>query len=155
MRITCKTPSSGQPTPLLMVNVPLSFTTIADAPDFSVPDPGLAFPNRDPLDPTRAIRAGELFVLTPLAVHNKTATARWIEIQLLTEAGLVILSPGRVIIPARDTAYIQVQGRSLTKRTPTTTNGDRIQLRAEDANTFDVWGASEIRLSADNIGVVP
>jgi hypothetical protein len=90
-----------------------------------------------------------------MAVHNKTATARWIEIQLLTEAGLVVLSPGRVIIPARDTAYIQVQGRSLTKRTPATTNGDRIQLRAEDASTFDVWGASEIRLSADNIGVVP
>ena len=141
MRITCKTPSSGQPTPLLLVNVPLSFTTIADAPDFSVPDPGLAFPNRDPLDPTRAIRAGELFVLTPLAVHNKTATARWIEIQLLTEAGLVVLSPGRVIIPARDTAYIQVQGRSLTKRTPATTNGDRIKLSADDESTLVVCGS--------------
>lgn len=152
-RITCKAPSSGRPTQLVLVNVPTTFTTIADAPDFSVPDPSLSFPVRDPLDATRAIRAGEVFLLTPLAVHNKTTTARWVEVQLLTEAGVTVLSPGRVVVPARDTAFIPIQGRSLTKRTAAGANGDRLQIRAEAGSTFDVWAAAEERLSAEHAGV--
>lgn len=153
-RITCKTPSSGRATQIIQVNVPTTFTTIADAPDFSVPDPGLVFSERDPAAPERAIRPGEIFLLTPLAVHNKTTTARWIEVQLVTEAGVTVLSPGRVVVPARDTAYIQVQGRSLTKRVAAGANGDRLQVRAEAANALDVWAAAEERLSAEHIGVV-
>jgi hypothetical protein len=156
-RITCKTPSSGRPLQITHVGVPTSFTTIADAPDFSVPDPGQAFPVRDPNDATRAIRAGEVFLLTPLAVYNKTTTARWIEVQLVTEAGVTVLSPGRVVVPALDTAYIAVQGRSLIKRSPSATaaaNGDRLQVRADVASALDVWAAAEERLSAEHIGVV-
>jgi hypothetical protein len=153
-RVTCKTPSSGRPLQITQVGVPTSFTTIADAPDFSVPDPGQAFPVRDPNDATRAIRAGEVFLLTPLAVYNKTTTARWIEVQLVTEAGVTVLSPGRVTVPPLDTVYIPVQGRSLTKRVPGGANGDRLQIRSDVAAALDVWAAAEERLSAEHIGVV-
>jgi hypothetical protein len=153
-RITCKTPASGKPLNITSANVPTTFTTIADAPDFSIPDPGLKFAARDPLDGSRAIRPGEIFLLTPLAVYNKTATARWVEVQLVTEAGTTILSPGRVTVPAGDTVYIPVQGRSLVKRVPGGANGDRLQIRAEAAAALDVWGSAEERLSAEHIGVV-
>jgi hypothetical protein len=153
-RITCKTPASGKPLNITLVDVPATFTTLADAPDFSVPDPSQAFAARDPLDATRAIRPGEVFLLTPLAVYNKTATARWVEVQFLTESGVTVLSPGRVSVPAFDTAYIPVQGRSLTKRVAAGVNGDRLQIRAEFAAVFDVWGSAEERLSAEHIGVV-
>jgi len=154
-RITCQTPSGGRPLTLTQVNVPDTWTAIADAPDFSVPDPSERFLVRDPLDASRAIRPGEIFLLTPLAVHNKTATARWIEVRLTLEDGTHILSPGRVTVPAGDTAFIPVQGRSLTKRTASGTHGDRLQVRAEAASVFDLWGAGEERLSAEHIGVVP
>ena len=156
-RITCKTPASGKPLNITLLNVPTAFTTIVDAPDFSVPDPSQSFAARDPLDAARAIRPGEIFLLTPLAVYNKTATARWVEVQLVTEAGTTVLSPGRVTVPAFDTVYIPVQGRSLIKRSPSATaaaNGDQLQIRAESAAALDVWGSAEERLSAEHIGVV-
>jgi hypothetical protein len=153
-RITCKTPASGKPLSLSRVDIPTTFTNLADAPDFSVPDPSGSFTERDPANTTRAIRPGEIFLLAPLAVYNKTATARWVEVQLVTEAGTTILSPGRVTVPAFDTVYIPVQGRSLTKRLVGSSNGDRLQIRAEAAAALDVWGSAEERLSAEHIGVV-
>ena len=153
-RVTCKAASSGRPLQITLVDVPTSFTTIADAPDFSVPDPSQSFPVRDPLDATRAVRAGEIFMVTPLAVHNKTAAASWIEVQLVTEAGVTVLSPGRVTVPANETALIPVQGRSLVKRSASATaaaSGDRLQLRAQFAGVFDVWASAEERLSAEHI----
>lgn len=160
-RIVCKTPSTGRPLRLVLGDVPTTFLTIAQAPDFSVPDPSLVFPARDPLDATRAIRPGEIFFLTPIAVTNKTATARWIEVRLVTESmGLLvpssnILSPGRVTVPPMDTAFIPIQGRSLLKRNwDGLIAGDQLQLRAEVANVFDVWVAAEERVSSEHIGVV-
>jgi hypothetical protein len=114
----------------------------------------LKFAARDPADGGRAIRPGEVFLLSALAVYNKTATARWVEVQLVTEAGVTVLSPGRVTVPALDTVYIPVQGRSLTKRDPGGANGDRLQIRAESASALDAWLSAEERLSAEHIGVV-
>lgn len=155
-RVKCKTPSSGRPLQVIQVDVSTSFMTIADAPDFSVPDPGQSFPVRDPTDTTRAIRAGEIFILTPLAVHNKTTSACWIEAQLVTEEGVTVFSPGRVTVPARDTAYIALQGRSLLKRAVSATaaaSGDRLQVRAQTPSALDLWASAEERLSAEHIGV--
>jgi hypothetical protein len=152
-RITCKTVSPGRPLNLVLQNVGTSFATIADAPDFSVPDPNGQFPTRDPLDASRAIRPGEVAFITPLDARNKTTTARWIEVRLLTEAGVAIEAPGRVLVPGNETVRIPVQGRSLMKRTGSAAaNGDRLQVRAETANVFDVWVSAEERLSAEHVG---
>lgn len=152
-RITCRTPSTGKPIRASLANVPTSFTTIAEAPDFSVPDASIKFTVRDPVDESRAIRPGEIFFLSPLAAKNKDTETRWIETILVTEDGVTI-DFGKVEVPAGDTAYIPLQGRSLFKRDPNATNGDRIQIRAELGNIFDVWAAAEEKLSNEHAGVV-
>lgn len=133
-------------------NVANTFITIAEAPDFSVPDASTKFNERDPLDPARAIRPGEIFFLTPLAARNKDTVDRWIEVNLLTEDDETI-EIGKIEVPAGDTAFIPLQGRSLYKRTANNVNGDTIQVRAEVSDVFDVWAAAEERLSSEHSGV--
>jgi hypothetical protein len=152
-RITCRTPSTGRPIRASLANVGTTYATIAEAPDFSIPDPSNVFTVRDPLDETRTIRPGEIFFLTPLSAKNKGATEAWIETALLTEGGVTI-ELGRVAVPAGDTAFIPIQGRSLFKRDHTASNGDRLQVRAQSSNTFDVWSAAEEKTSSEHSGVV-
>jgi len=152
-RIICRTPSTGKPIRIAAANVATTFTTLSEAPDFSVPDAAEQYPTRDPSDASRAIRPGEIFFLTPLSARNKGASTQWIEAQLITENGITILF-GRVEVPAGDTAFIPLQGRSLFKRDDDGTNGDRLQIRAQSSNTFDVWAAAEEKLSAEHAGVV-
>jgi hypothetical protein len=152
-RITCRTPSTGKPIRVSQVDVNSSYTTVAEAPDFSLPDTSNKFIERDPTDETRAIRPGEIFFLTPLAAKNKDTVTRWVEVQLVTEDGITI-EFGKVDVPAGDTAYIPLQGRSLFKRDPNAANGDRIQVRAEVANIFDAWASAEEKLSNEHAGVV-
>jgi len=151
-RITCRTPSTGRPIRSSLVDVGTSFTTLTEAPDFSVPDTSRRFAIRDPLDDNRTIRPGEIFFLTPIAAVNKTSQTRWIEVQLLTEDGATV-AVAKVDVPAGDTAFIPLQGRSLFKRNPNASSGDKIQVRAETGNVFDVWASAEEKLSNEHIGV--
>ena len=151
-RITCRTPSTGKPIRVSKVNVPTTYTTVAEAPDFSVPDTSIKYVTRDPLDDGRAVRPGEVFFLTPLAARNKDTVTRWIEIILVTEDSITI-ELGRARVPAGDTAFIPLQGRSLFKRDPNSASGDRLQIRAETNNVFDVWSSAEEKLSNEHVGV--
>ena len=151
-RITCRTPSTGRPLRIANANVATTFTSIAEAPDFSVPDAAENQPVRDPLDASRAIRPGEIFFLTPLSAKNKSNVTAWIDTQITTEANVVI-EFGRVEVPSGDTAFIPLQGRSLFKRDANAAYGDRLQVRSEFVNTFDVWAAGEEKLSAEHSGV--
>ena len=151
-RIKCKTPSTGRAFNVYQVDVPITYVAVAEAPDFSVPDPAENYEIRDPDDAARAIRPGEVFFITPLAARNKTAATKWIEVKLTTESGITI-NFGRISVPAFDTAFIPIQGRSLFKRDSNGVSGDVIQVRAETANVFDVWAAAEEKLSSEHIGV--
>lgn len=151
-RITCRTPSTGKPIRAALANVPATFTTISEAPDFSVPDTSERFENRDPVDETRAIRPGEIFFLTPLAAKNKDTNTRWIDVQIVSEDNVTI-EFGRAEVPAGDTALIPIQGRSLFKRNPDGSTGDRLQVRAQVANVFDVWVSGEEKLSNEHAAV--
>lgn len=151
-RITCRTPSTGKPTRVSLVNVGATLTTIIEAPDFSVPDASNKFSTRDPADESRAIRPGEIFFLTPLSATNKDSVTRWIEVTLLTEDGSSLLF-AKIKVPAGDTAFIPLQGRSLFKRDANSASGDRIQVVAETANIFDVWASAEEKLSNEHTGV--
>lgn len=148
-RITVRTPSTGKPIRAEFVDVPTDFIVIAEAPDFSVPDSSDKFTTRDPLDDSRAIRPGEIFFLTPLAVRNKDTSTRWIEVILVTEANTTI-EFGKIDVPAGDTGFIPLQGRSLFKRDANNSVGDTLQVRAEASNTFDVWTAAEEKLSSEH-----
>ena len=151
-RITCRTPSTGKPIRAALANVPATFTTISEAPDFSVPDTSERFENRDPVDETRAIRPGEIFFLTPLAAKNKDTSTRWIDVQIVSEDNVTI-EFGRAEVPAGDTALIPIQGRSLFKRNPSGSTGDRLQVRAQVAGIFDVWVSGEEKLSNEHAAV--
>jgi hypothetical protein len=152
-RITCRTPSTGKPIRISYIDVPDTDTSIAEAPDFSVPDPSEKFAERDTTDPSRAIRPGEIFFLTPLAAKNKSSTTKWIEVKIATEDSESIVF-GRVSVPGNDTALIPIQGRSLFKRLASGTIGDELIVRAETADVFDVWISGEERLSNEHTGVV-
>jgi hypothetical protein len=151
-RIKCRTPSTGKPLTISVSDVSTSHVTIVEAPDFSVPDAAGNFTIRDPLDAARTIKPGEVFFLTPLSARNKTANTAWIETRLRTEAN-VNIELGRVSVPAGDTVFIPLQGRSLLKRDANNANGDIIQVRAETSNTFDIWISAEEKLSSEHVGV--
>lgn len=152
-RITCRTPSTGKPLRIAKESVSNTFEVIAEAPDFSVPDTSIKFSERDPVDAGRAIRPGEIFFLTPLSAKNKDSADRWIEIILVTEEDETI-EIGKVEVPAGDTAFIPIQGRSLFKRIANNATGDTLQVRSEINGIFDVWAAAEERLSSEHSGVV-
>jgi hypothetical protein len=151
-RIKCRTPSTGKPLRIIQVNVANTFVTIAEAPDFSVPDASNKFPDRDPTDSARAIRPGEIFVLTPMTAINKDTEDRWIETILVTEDNETV-EIAKVTVPAGDTALIPLQGRSLLKRTANNAVGDVLQIRAEISNVFDIWLSAEEKLSNEHVGV--
>jgi hypothetical protein len=152
-RITCRTPSTGKPLRIAKDSVSNTFEVIAEAPDFSVPDATNKFPERDPVDNSRAIRPGEIFFLTPISAKNKDSADRWVEVILVTEDDVTI-EIGKVEVPAGDTAFIPIQGRSLFKRTANNVTGDTLQVRCEVAGVFDVLAAAEERLSSEHSGVV-
>ena len=152
-RITCRTPSTGKSLKILKADVPTTYTTIAEAPDFSVPDTSNKFTARDSADTTRAIRPGEVFFLTPMACRNKTATVQKLTTRLVSEDGIII-ELGEIEVPAYDTGFVPVQGRSLLKRTPHgNVNGDRLQIKAQADSSFDIWLSGEEKLSAEHTGV--
>lgn len=151
-RIKCRTPSTGKPLSVNVANVPISYVTIAEAPDFSVPDASRTFFPRDPTDDGRAIRPGEIFFLTPLAARNKSASTESIEVSMYNENN-VRIELAVVDVPAGDTAFVPIQGRSLFKRNANTANGDVIQIKASATNVFDVWASAEEKLSSEHTGV--
>ena len=152
-RIVCRTPSTGRPIRISLVDVPDTFTEIVDAPDFSVPDTSNRFPDRDPQDTSRAIRPGEIFILTPIAAKNKDTVTRWIDVQIVTEDNETI-EFGRAEVPAGDTALIPIQGRSIFKRDPDGAKGDVFEVRAEVSGVFDVWSTGEERVANEHTGVI-
>jgi hypothetical protein len=152
-RITCRTPSTGKPLNAIYENVPTTFTPLIEAPDFSVPDPSNSLPNRDPLDDSRAIRPGEVFLLTPMYAKNKHASNTVsLEVTFQSEEGANI-EITLVNIPKGETTLVPLQGRSLLKRDPDSANGDMILIKAQESNSIDVWVSAEEKLSSEHIGV--
>lgn len=151
-RIKCRTPSTGKPLRISIKDIGETFITIAEAPDFSIPDSSEKFSERDPTDSSRAIRPGEVFFLTPLAAKNNSNQLATIEVNLVTENGITI-NVGILEIPAGDTGFVPLQGRSLIKRDPNGVNGDRVQVKASSADAFDIWVAAEEKLSSEHSGV--
>ena len=153
-RIKCKTPSTGRPVNLTVTNLGSDWVTLAEALDFSVPDASYVLTERDPLDGNRGIRSGEIFFMTPIYARNKSAADCWIEVRLKQEDGSIVECPGRMEVPANDTALVPVQGRSLIKRGATNLLGDQLQVRAQTANALDLWATAEEKPSTEHIGVV-
>jgi len=166
MRTKCKTPSTGRTVNYTASALGTAWQTLAEAPDFSVPDNSNIFPSRDlgdpsrgiPADLNRGIRAGEIFFMTPMFAHNFSTTDCYVYVQLVEEADSLgrirtTACPGRMLVPAGDTALVPIQGRSLLKRIATNNLGDQLQVRAERAGALDLWVTGEEKPSAEHIGV--
>ena len=155
-RITCRQPSTGKPISVSNTTIGTDWINIAEAPDFSVPDPsGSGYTSRDPSNTTRGIAAGELFFLTPLVAKNVTAGTDWIEVRFRPEGGVANNDAfGRIYVPAGESVAIPLQGRSLVKRVATSANGDIIYVRAGNTTSFHVWASANEQASAEHVGVV-
>lgn len=147
-RIRTDQASSGKPLQLLIPAggfVPSAFTTLAEAPDFSVPSTGLGGITLDPADTGRELRPGEVFIETPLACTNTDTVAQWVELQILTSSGAAVPVSPQITIPPKDAIYLPIQGLRLLKTDFTAANGDRLQIRASTGTSIKVIGsASEL-----------
>lgn len=156
-RIKCRQPSTGKPISIQYIGVGTGWINIAEAPDFSVPDPSRSgYPNsRDSSDISRGIAAGELFFLTPLVAKNITAGTDWIEVRFRPEGGTANNDAfGRITVPAGESVAIPIQGRSLVKRDYLSANGDIVYVRAGNTTSFHVWASANEQASAEHVGVV-
>jgi len=157
-RINTDQPSSGKPLLLFIPAasnsgfVDTTWTTIAEAPDFSIPSSGDDGIVEDPADSGRELRPGEVFFETPLQAINTTSTARWVELRLLLQgtSGQAIPVTPRIVVPANESIYLQVQGLRLLKTDLTNTQpGGRLQIQAEVNNAITVIG-SAVELEAQD-----
>ena len=148
-RINTDQPSSGKP---LLIYIPSSsnsgfvnttWTTIAEAPDFSIPSSGDDGIVVDPAASGRELRPGEVYFETPLQCINNTATSQWVELQMLLQGNsgqAIPLSP-QVEVPAGESVYLAIQGQRLLKTDLTNTQpGGRLQIRAEVNNAIKING---------------
>ncbi len=150
-RINTDQPSSGKP---LLLFIPATnnsgfvnttWTTLAEAPDFSIPASGDDGAVADPADADRELRPGEVFFETPLKVVNTTATTRWVEVQMVLQgtSGQAIPVMPRVLVPASDSVSLDIQGLRVLKTNLTNTEpGGRLQIQAEVNNALRVIGTA-------------
>jgi hypothetical protein len=157
-RIRTDQPSSGKPLLLFIPSttndgfVNTTWSTIAEAPDFSIPASGDDGTASDPADSGRELRPGEVFFETPLQAINTTATTRWVELQMLLQgaSGQAIRVSPQVAVPANESVFLLTQGLRLLKTDLTNTQpGGRLQIRAEVANAITIIGTA-VELEAAN-----
>jgi hypothetical protein len=135
-RIRTDQPSSGKPLQLLIPSagfVPNSFTTLAEAPDFSIPGTGDTGVTLDPADSGRELRPGEVFLEAPLTCINTDTTTRWVELQILTQSNHAV---------PEESVYLPIQGLRLLKTSFSAINGDRLQIRASNGSSIKVIGSA-------------
>lgn len=144
-RIKTDQPSSGKPLQLLIPSagfVPNSWTTLAEAPDFSIPSTGDPQVTLDPSDTGRELRPGEVFLEAPLTCINLDTTSRWVELQILTQTGHSCPVTPQISIPAKESVYLPIQGLRLLKTVFTASNGDRLQIRASTGSSIKIFGSA-------------
>jgi hypothetical protein len=104
-RIYTDQPSDGAPINLFIpatVNggfVNTDWFELGEAPDFSVPSSGSLGTVPDANWPNREIRAGELYVETPLIASNFSGAARWVQLETVLPSAGAAFDTG-ALIPA-------------------------------------------------------
>ena len=144
-RILTAQPAVARPVRIFMRNVPTVWTSLAEAPDFSVPDPQQAWPAalRDPADATRRIQPGQILFLAPLMIFNSDPNlSHTIELCTLLEDGTTIIAQAAVTIPRRETYTHPIPGQRLLKLNPASATGDALQVRASAADMLQITGAA-------------
>lgn len=144
-RIRTDQASSGKPLQLMIPSsgfVPSTFTTIAEAPDFSMPGTGDTGVTLDPSDASRELRPGEVFLEAPLTCINTDTVTRWVELQVLTQTNHTVPWTPQISIPAKEAIYVPIQGLRLLKTNLSAANGDRLQIRASTGSSIKIMGSA-------------
>lgn len=159
-RIYTDEPSTGKNIIIAAKNVPTDWTTISEAPDFSVPLGGSDTVTLDPLDPERELRAGEVFIGAPILVTNRSFDlSLWIEFRIILETAMefplasdpfVISVSPRVPISFAESIQIPLQGLVLLKSDVSLDYGGRLQVRASAPNLIDLYGSASESAYADH-----
>ena len=156
-KIRTDQPSSGKPLLLFIpssVNdgfVDTDWTTIVEAPEFSIPSNG---DNAvlDPEDLDRELRPGEIYFETPLTVTNTSETSQWVELQIVLEgeSGQAIPVTPQITVPGKESVYLQIQGLRLLKTDLGNDEpGGLLQIRCQTSDTVTVIG-SAVELEASD-----
>jgi len=144
-RIRTDQPSSGKPLQLLIPSagfVPNSWTTLVEAPDYSIPGTGDTGVTLDPVDSGRELRPGEVFLEAPLTCINTDTTARWVELQIFTQTNHAVPVTPQISIPPKESVYLPIQGLRLLKTSFAASNGDRLQIRASVGSSIKIIGSA-------------
>lgn len=166
-RIVTDQPSSGKPLLIYMTTnngfINTSWTSLIEAPYFSVPSTGDVGIAIDPLDGDRELRPGEIFFETPLGVTNTTTANRWVELQMLIEplssgsSAQAVPVTSQVRVPPLETIYLPIQGLRLLKTglagAPSNTyslDGGILQIRAEVADALTCLGSVTETAASDH-----
>ncbi|WBH17043.1 hypothetical protein [Sphingomonas radiodurans] len=143
-RIITRESAAAKPLRIALAGVPVDWTTILEANDFSVPDTSVRWPgvaNRDPANADRRIQPGFALIEAPLMFHNTDVVERRIDIRILTEDAAEVVQ-ARITIPAGDTYMHPAPGQRLLKLTLASASGDRLQVRAEVAGVIHLTAAA-------------
>lgn len=149
-RILTDQPSSGKPILLYIPAatnsgfVDTAWTTVVEAPDFSIPVVDEDTAELDPLDSSRELRPGEIFFESPLGVTNQDTVTRWVELQVVLQgaSGQEIPISPQVPVPPNETVYLPIQGLRLLKTDFAVADGGRLQIRGEVDDALKVYGSA-------------
>jgi hypothetical protein len=143
-RIYTDNPSSGKPIRIVEIDIPANeWVTLAEPPDFSVPEEDEGLPS-DPADDNRSLLPGKLFIQAGIVVTNKTSNVQTFSMRLLLEGDEssenAVLLISDQFIPPNEPAIVALRGQELFKSSVDSEVGDRLQIRVNTANAFDVFG---------------
>lgn len=122
----------------LQATIGATFSTVVEAPYFSVPLTDEDVATVDPADADRELRAGETFFATGIQISNVTSSTRTVDVEILGENGTpaTSLAPG-LSVPGNDTLILP-PGLSLFKRDMANPSqaGMLLRVKADEAGAL-------------------
>lgn len=141
MRHTVRQAGAAVPKPIFIEAIGTAWQTILEAPDFSVPDTQVRWPNdRDPDDNERRIQPGFALVEAPVMFHNSSLNTVTVEISILREDGTRVLQAA-IQITTQETYLHPAPGQRLLKLDKDVAQGDRLQVKASAGGVVSVTSA--------------
>ena len=128
-----------------------SFTTVAEAPYFSVPLTDEDVATVDPDDIDRELRDGELFFATGIQIANVSANTRTVTVEIVGEDNTeTSLAPG-LLVPGNDVLTL-APGLSLFKRDldNPTDPAMRLRVQADEAGALTLTASVVEREAIDH-----
>ena len=128
-----------------------AFTTVAEAPYFSIPLTDEDVATVDPDNADRELRAGELFFATGIQIANITEDSHTVDVDIVGEGGVTTSLAPALIIPAKDVLTL-APGLSMFKRDLASPSaaGTRLRIRADETSALTLTASVVEREAIDH-----